>query len=89
MPPAILRLFLSVSPAPRHPFFLIGRDLAEYSMKNVTERVYPFLAVAKKGSIRDVQEKLRYFDSVYDTELKPTAEIDKEKTYLLPDHCRR
>ena len=54
-------------------------------MKNVTERVYSFLAIAEKGSVRDVQEKLRYIGVDYDIELKSTSATDKEKTYEFPD----
>ena len=64
---------------------LAGRDFAEYSMKNVFEREYSFTAAVERGFVRDVKEKLRHIGEDYDTELKSTAEMDKEKTYEFPD----
>ena len=65
---------------------LAGRDLVEYSMKNFIEQGYSFTAAAAEREIaRDVKEKLCFVGADYDTELKSTAEIDKEKTYVFPD----
>ena len=47
--------------------------------------VYSFTAAAERQIARDVKEKLRYSGVDYDTELKSTAETDKEKTFELPD----
>ena len=62
-----------------------GRDLTEYLMKNLTEQGVSFTAAAESEIAREVKEKLRCFGADYDTELKSTAEIDKEKTHELPD----
>ena len=64
---------------------LADRDLAEYSMKNVTECEYSFSAAAERRFVRDVKEKLRYTGADYDIVLKSTAELDQEKTYMFPD----
>ena len=70
-----------------------GRDLSGYAMKNLTERRNSFTPSADKESARNVKEKLNYIGSDYDTQLKSTAEVDKEKTYVFPDRkhhlCRR
>ena len=72
---------------------LAGRDFTEYFLKNITERRYSFTPSAEKEITRDVTEKLRYIGLVHDTELKSTAEINKDKTCELPDeninfyHC--
>ena len=42
-------------------------------------------AAAERGFVRDVKEKLRYIGADYDTVHKSTAEMDKEKTFELPD----
>ena len=52
---------------------------------NVTEREYSLTAAAKRGLVRDVKEKLRYFGADYDTVHKSTAEMDKEKIYEPPE----
>ena len=62
-----------------------GRDLTEKLMKNLTEQGVSFTAAAEREIAREVKEKLRCFGADYDTELKCTAEIDKEKTDKLPD----
>ena len=54
---------------------LADRDFTEYLMKNTGE----------KEIARDVTEKLIYICLDYDTELKSTAEHDKEKTSELLD----
>jgi len=54
-------------------------------MKNLTERGVSFTAAAEREIAREVEVKLRCFGADYDTELKSTAEIDKEKTHELPD----
>ena len=54
-------------------------------MKNVTEQGYSLTAVAEREIALDVKEKLCYIASDYDTVLQSTLEIDKEKTYVLPD----
>ena len=64
---------------------LAGCDPAENLMKFLTERRYSFTATAEREIVRDVIEKLCYIGLDYDTELKSTAEIDKEKTNVLPD----
>ena len=48
-------------------------------------RVFDFTAIAERGFVRDVKEKLRYICADYDTEHKSTAEIVKDKTCELPD----
>ena len=48
-------------------------------------RVFDFTAIAERGFVRDVKEKLRYICPDYDTEHKSTAEIVKDKTCELPD----
>ena len=62
-----------------------GRDLTEYFPKNLTERRYSFTASAVREIVRDVKEKLRCFGADCKTELKSTSEINKVKTYELPD----
>ena len=62
-----------------------GCDLTEYLMKNFTERRYSFTASAVREIAQDVKEKLRCFCADYDTELKSTSEINKDKTFELPD----
>jgi len=67
-----------------HAILLASRDFIEY-LKVVTEREYSFTAAAQRGFVRDVKEKLCYIGLNYDTEHKSPAQIDKEKTYALPD----
>ena len=62
-----------------------GRDLTERLTKILTVRGLSFAATAEKDITRDVMEKKCYISLDHDTELKPTAEIDQEKTYVLPD----
>ena len=62
-----------------------GRDLSEYAMKNLTERRYICTPSADREIARNVKEKLCHIGFDYDTELKSTAEVDKEKTYVFPD----
>ena len=62
---------------------LAGRDPTEYLMQNLTERGYSLTATAERDF--EVKEKLRYIVADHDTELKSTADTDKEKTFELPD----
>ena len=62
-----------------------GRDLSEYAMKNPTERRYSFTPSADREIARNVKEKLCYIGFDYGTQLKSTAEIDKDKTFELSD----
>ena len=62
-----------------------GRDLAEDLMKILTDRGYSFSATAEREIVPDVIEKLCYTGLDDDTEPKSIAEIDKVKTYELPD----
>ena len=54
-------------------------------MKNLTEQGVSFTASAGSEIAREVREKLRYLGADYDTELKSTAETNKEKTHELSD----
>ena len=63
----------------------LGRDFTEYLMENFTERRYAFTPSAEREIARDVKAKLCYIGFDYDTQLKSTAEVDKEKTYVFPD----
>ena len=54
-------------------------------MQNLTERRYSFTASAVREIARNVTDKPRYIGVEYDTELKPIAATDKEKTCELPD----
>ena len=47
--------------------------------------MYSFTTTTEREIARNVRKKLFYIDSDYGTELKPTAETDKEKTYELSD----
>ena len=64
---------------------LAGRDLAEKLTKILTERGFPFTAAAEREIVWDVTEKRFYIGFDHDAVFKPTAEIDKDKTYVLPD----
>ena len=46
---------------------------------------YSFTFTAEREIARDVKEKLCHIGVDHGTELKSTADIDKEKTYELPD----
>ena len=47
--------------------------------------VHSFTATAEKEIARDVKENLCYIGLDYDTDLKSTAEIDKQETHDLQD----
>ena len=47
---------------------------------NLSEQGYSFTATAEREIVRDVKAKLCHVGVDYDTELKSTAEIDKDKT---------
>ena len=65
---------------------LVGRDPAEYSMKNLTEQQYSFSAAAEREIVREIKEKPCSIVADYNTELKLTAECsDKEKTNALAE----
>ena len=64
---------------------LLGRDLTKQFMKILIVRGVSFTAAAEREILRDVIEKRCYIGSDHDTELKSTAEIDKQKTCVLPD----
>ena len=63
----------------------LTRDLTEDLMKVLTQQGYSFTATAEREILRVVKEILCDTRLDYDTELKSTAEFDKDKTYLLPD----
>ena len=69
------------------PFFdWAGRDLIEYRMKIIIERVYSFATVAERQIVPDVKEKFCYIALDFDIELKKAGESsDEEKTHELPD----
>ena len=54
-------------------------------MKNLTQQEVSFTPAAEREFVREIKEKLRYFFADYDTELKSTAETNKEKIYELSD----
>ena len=62
-----------------------GRDLTENLMQLATEQECPFGTTAERESVREVKEKQCHSSLHHDTELKSTAEVDKEKIYELPD----
>ena len=62
-----------------------GRDLTEHLTKILIERRYSFTTNAGREIVRDVKKQRCYIGLDYDTELKSTAETDKEKTHLLSD----
>ena len=64
---------------------LAGRDLTEKLTKILTERGFPFTAAAEREIVWDVIEKRFYIGFDHDAVLKSSAEVDKEKTYVLPD----
>ena len=47
--------------------------------------MYSFTATAEREIARNVKEKLCFIGFDYDTQLKSTADVDKEKTDVLPD----
>ena len=54
-------------------------------MQILTERVYSCTTTTEREISRNIIKKLFNIDSDYGTELKPTAETDKEKTFELSD----
>ena len=64
---------------------LTGRDPVEYLMKILAEQGYSLTATAKRDIARNVREKLCYSGFDNDTQLKSTAEVDKEKTHVFPN----
>ena len=74
--------------APPHAvlrFDLAGRDLAENLMKLATEQECPFATTAE-GECSGGQREIKcHISSDHDTEVKSTAEIDKEKTFVFPE----
>ena len=59
-------------------------DLTEVLMQILTERGLSFSATAEKEIARVVIETLCNMRFDYDTGLKSTAKLDKEKTYVFP-----
>ena len=64
---------------------LAGRDLTEKLTKILTEQGLAFAATGEQEIARDVKEKLSYIGLDCETELKSTAGIDQEKTFVLSD----
>ena len=60
-------------------FELARRDLTKNLMKFATEQECPLATTAEREIAQDIDGKRCY------TELKSTAEINKDKTYELPD----
>ena len=54
-------------------------------VKILNDRGCSFTATSEREIVPDVIEKLRYIGLDTDTELKSTAELDNEKTYVFPD----
>ena len=54
-------------------------------MQLATQQECPFATTAERESVREVKEKQCHRSLHHDTELKSTAAIDLEKTYVLPD----
>ena len=54
-------------------------------MQILPERVYSFTATTEREVVQNITKKQNYIDSDYGTELKPTAETDKEKTHEPSD----
>ena len=65
-------------------FRLLGRDLTEHLEDPHCARVL-FHCRRREGDCLDVTENGCCSGLDHDTELKSTAEIDKQKTYVLPD----
>ena len=68
-----------------HAFLQAGFDFTEDLMKVVTERKYSFTAAAERRFVRVVKEKPCYTCLHFDTEYKSLAQIDMDKTDVVPD----
>ena len=74
-------------PLPPPAVLLILR--VDLTSRDLTQNPTKILVSAERENFRVVTEKPCYIGEDYDTELKSTAETDKEKTYELPDCAQR